>query len=71
MSISTILNLGMQGVQAGMNRTAIASSNLNVESDSFEARMVALRQGEIEAKASANVIRAGDAILESLIGIRK
>ncbi|MBK7341598.1 MAG: hypothetical protein IPI99_13915 [Saprospiraceae bacterium] len=70
MSISSILNVGMQGMQASINRTAIAGSGLNVENDDMAAKMVAMRQGEIDAKAAANVIKTGDEILGALIDIR-
>lgn len=70
MSISAILNNGMQGLQASVNRTAIAGSGLNSETSDFAARMVALRQGEIDAKAAANVIKTGDEILGTLLDIR-
>jgi len=70
MSISSILSTGMQGMQASINRTAIAGSGLNVENGDLAARMVAMRQGEIEAKAAANVIKTGDQILGTLIDIR-
>lgn len=70
MSISSILNVGMQSMQASINRTAIAGSGLNVENDDMAAKMVAMRQGEIDAKAAANVIKTGDEILGALIDIR-
>jgi flagellar hook protein FlgE len=70
MSISSIMSSGMQSLQASINRTAIAGSSLSVENDDLAAKMVAMRQGEIEAKASANVIRTGDQILGTIINIR-
>lgn len=70
MSVSSILSSGMRNMQASINRTAIAGSNLNVENDDFAAKMVAMRQGEIEAKAAANIIKTGDEILGTLIDIR-
>lgn len=70
MSISSILSAGMQSMQASINRTAIAGSGLNVETGDLAAKMVAMRQGEIEAKAAANVIKTGDEILGTLIDIR-
>lgn len=70
MSISSVISTGMQNMQASINRTAIAGSNLNVERDDFAAKMVAMQQGAIEAKAAANVIRTGDEILGTIIDIR-
>lgn len=70
MSISSILSSGMQSLQASINRTAIAGSGLYVENGDLAAKIVAMRQGEIEAKAAANVIKTGDQILGTLIDIR-
>lgn len=70
MSISSILSSGMQGMQASINRSAIAGSGLNVENGDLAAKMIAMRQGEIEVKAAANVIKTGDQILGTLIDIR-
>ena len=70
MSISSIMSSGLQSLQASINRTTIAGSGLNVENDEFAGKMVAMRQGEIEAKAAANVIKTGDQILGTLIDIR-
>ena len=69
MSVSSILNSGLQNLQASINRTAIAGSGLNVESSDLASNMVAMRQGAIEAKAAANVIKTGDEILGTLIDI--
>lgn len=70
MAVSSILTNGMQMMQASMNRATIAGSGLNVEQADFASRMVAMRQGEIEAKAAASVIRTGDQMLGTLIDIR-
>mgnify|MGYP000997894183 CR=1 FL=1 len=70
MSISSILSNGMQSMQASINRTAIAGSNLNVERSNFAAKMVGMNQGSIEAKASANVIKTGDEMLGTMIDLR-
>lgn len=70
MSISSILSTGMQSMQASTNRTAIAGSGLSVEGSEFARKMVAMRQGEIEAKAAANVIKTADQILGTIIDIR-
>lgn len=70
MSINSIMSSGLQSLQAGIIRTTIAGSGLNVENDDFAGKMVAMRQGEIEAKAAANVIKTGDQILGTIIDIR-
>lgn len=69
MSISSILSTGMQSIQASTNRTAIAGIGLNVEDSEFARKMVAMRQGEIDAK-SANVIKTADQILGTIFDIR-
>lgn len=70
MSISSIMSSGLQNMQASINRTAIAGSGLNVENDDFAAKMVGMRQGEIDVKAAANVIKTADQILGTIIDIR-
>lgn len=69
-SISSIMASGMQSLQASINRTAIAGSSINAENDDFAVKMAAMRQGEIKAKAAANVIMTGDQILGTIIDIR-
>ncbi|MBX9720758.1 MAG: hypothetical protein K2X81_05150 [Candidatus Obscuribacterales bacterium] len=70
MSISSILSNGLQNMQASINRTAIAGSGLGVENNDFAAKMVGMRQGEIEVKAAANVIKTGNEILGTIIDLR-
>lgn len=71
MPISSILSTGMQNLQASINHTAIAGNGLNAENAEFANKMVAMRQGDIEAKAAANVINIGDQILGAIIDIRQ
>jgi hypothetical protein len=70
MSISAMLSSGMQGMQSSINRTAIAGSDLNVENYDFAGKMIAMHQGEIDAKLAANVIKSADQILGTIIDIR-
>lgn len=70
MAISSILATGMQMMQTSMNRTAIAGTGLNVEQSDFANKMIAMRRGEIEAKAAADLIKTGDQMLGTLIDIR-
>ena len=70
MSISSIISSGMQSMQTSINRTAIASSGLNVESKEFATKMVGMRQGELEAKAAGQVIKTGSELLGTLIDLR-
>lgn len=71
MSVSSILSNGVQGMQAGIDRTTTASSGLNVEDSEFARKMVTMRQGEMEAKAAVNVIKTGDEMLGTIIDIRE
>lgn len=70
MSISSILSSGLQGLQSGINRTAIPGGRIAAGSDDLARDMVAMRQGEIDVKAAANVIKTGDQILGTLLDIR-
>lgn len=70
MSINSILATGMQTMQAGTNRAAIAGARLNVEDGDLAKQMVAMRQGEIEVKAAANVVKTADQILGTIIDIK-
>lgn len=70
MSISSILSTGLQSLLASTGRTAIAGSGLNAESADFASKMIAMRQGEIDAKAAANVVKTGDQILGTIIDLR-
>lgn len=70
MSIHSIFSTGMQSMQSSINRTAIAGSSLNTEDSEFAKKMVAMRQGEIDAKAAANVIKTADQIMGTIINIR-
>ena len=75
MSISSTISIGLQGVQAGINRTDAASSriagfNLATDSSSTAGNMVDLLQGSNEVKMSANVIKVGDQILGTLIDMK-
>ncbi|MGE5470073.1 MAG: hypothetical protein ACM3X0_04665 [Bacteroidota bacterium] len=75
MSISSILSSGMQSLQASMNRTAAAGSRIAgfgaaADNSDLAASMVALRQGAIDAKIAANVIKTGDEMLGTMINLR-
>lgn len=73
MTILSALSLGVQGIQSGMNRTAIAAGKIagGIAHDPDAARsMVGLRQGATESQASASVVKAIDQTLGSLIDLR-
>jgi hypothetical protein len=77
MSVSSILSSGMQSMQAGINRSAIASSRIagfgpasQQEQENMVSTMVALSQSAIDARSAANVIKTGDEMLGTMINLR-
>jgi len=75
MSVSSILSSGMQSMQAGINRSAIAAGRIaspgfNADTGAMANNMVELNQGAIDAKIAADVIKTGDQMLGTLIDIR-
>jgi len=74
MSVSSILSYGMQSMQAGMNRSAIAGARIagfgSSDNSAMASSMVELSRGAIDAKAAANVIKTGDAMLGTLVNLR-
>ena len=82
MSVSSILSYGMQSMQAGMqsmqagmNRSAIAGTRIagfgsSSDNSAMASSMVELSRGAIDAKAAANVIKTGDAMLGTLVNLR-
>ncbi|MBK7649386.1 MAG: hypothetical protein IPJ12_20035 [Betaproteobacteria bacterium] len=70
MSISSVLSTGLQSMQAAINRTGIASSRIAADDSEMATNIVGLHQGAIDAKLAANVIKAGDEILGTIINIR-
>jgi len=73
MTISSLLASGMQGMHAGINRTAIAAGRIagsGVAGEHAANTVVELNRGAIDASIAANVIKTGDQILGTLIDIR-
>lgn len=77
MSIGSALALGAQGIQAGMNRTAIAAGRIAggvgggfANDPDAASLMVGLQQGAIETRASAAVVKSVDQMLGTLIDLR-
>ena len=72
MSIGSIMSNGMQGIQSGMNRTAISAGRIagGISEDPEAATtLVGLSQGAIDSKISASVVKTGDELLGTLINI--
>jgi hypothetical protein len=73
MSISSALAFASQGIQAGMNRTAISAGRIagGISNDpDAAATMIGLNQGAIDTRASMSVVRAADEMLGAIIDIR-
>lgn len=73
MSISTVISTGLAGIQVGINRVGIAGSRIGmnaVEADTLATSLVEQIDGQIQVKASSNVIKAADAMLGTLIDIQ-
>lgn len=72
MSISVVMSQGMLGIQAGINRSGVASGKIassNVDTENLASSMVDLRSSEIQVKASADLVKVGDQLLGTLIDI--
>ena len=75
MSVNSILNSGLQNMQASINRVGIASSRiagfgLDTDSSDMANHIVELMQGANDAKVAGNVIKTGDELLGTLINLR-
>jgi flagellar hook protein FlgE len=74
MSINSILSVGVQGVQAGIDRAnqaagQIAGVGTNLESGDLALPIINLKISELQVKASADVIKTADQMLGTLIDI--
>jgi hypothetical protein len=73
MTISTAISAGLAGVQTGMNRVAIAGSRVAVsigDASALAASVVEQIEGKHQVDMSANVIKAADEMLGSIIDVR-
>ena len=75
MTISASIAAGLQGMQAGINRTDMASGriagfNLSTDSKYVSESMVDQMQGSNQVKLSADVVKTGDEVLGTLIDLR-
>lgn len=75
MSINSILSTGVQGVQAGINRSnqaagQIARFGTNLESGDLASSMIDMKISELQVKASASVIKTSDQMLGTIIDLR-
>lgn len=74
MSVNSIFNTGLLGVNAGIALTDRAGRQLsglgrNLELNAVATSLVELKRGEIQVKASAAVLKTADQMLGSIIDI--
>ncbi len=73
MTISTTLSLGLQGIQAGMNRVSIAGSRIAASSPDPEVlatNAVEQLSGHHQVSLSAQVVKTADQMLGTLIDLK-
>ncbi|MDB6061295.1 MAG: hypothetical protein JWM78_1398 [Verrucomicrobiaceae bacterium] len=74
MAINSVLSTGVQGLQAGIQRTNQAAGTIaragTDENSDLTTPIVDLKRGEQQVKASAAVIKAADETIGTLIDIK-
>lgn len=73
MMIGAAVGLGLAGMMKGMNRVDAASAAIagnNLDTANLAKSMVDQKIGELEVKASANVVKAADKMIGTIIDIR-
>lgn len=75
MLIGAAVGLGLSGMMRGINRvdsagTTIAQSGVSQDTESISRAMIEQKIGEIEVKASANVVKTADKMIGTIINIR-
>ena len=73
MTISTSLSMGLQGIQTGMNRIAIAGSRIAASSPDPEilaTNAVEQMSGSHQVGFSAQVVKTADQMLGTLIDLK-
>ncbi len=73
MTISTALSMGLQGIQAGMNRVSIAGSRIAASSPApevFATNVVEQMSGSHQVGFSAQVVKTADQMLGTLIDLK-
>jgi hypothetical protein len=73
MSISNAIGVGLQGMQNGLNRVDLAGARIAfgpVDAAQLAKNAVAQMEAAHEVKASANVVKAADEMLGTLLDIR-
>lgn len=75
MSITSVLATGLNGIQRGISLTDRAGAQIaQIGSVSFSEQlatsMVGLREGELQTKFGADVVKVADQLLGTLIDIR-
>lgn len=73
MTISTTLSMGLQGIQAGMQRVNIAGSRIAasaVDAETLATNAVEQMSGRHQVGFSAQVVKTADQILGTLIDLK-
>ena len=73
MSVGMIFSNSLQGIQAGINRTANSAARLAggiADDPNAAANMIGLIQGANDSKASMSALKAADQTLGALLDIR-
>jgi hypothetical protein len=73
MTISTAISNSLVGIQSGMNRVAIAGSRIGfngTDASALATNVVEQIEGKHQVDMSANVIKAADEMLGSIIDVR-
>lgn len=73
MTISTSLSIGLQGIQAGMQRVNIAGSRIAVhvaDAEVLAANAVEQVSGRHQVGLSAQIVRTADQMLGTLIDLK-
>jgi flagellar hook-associated protein FlgK len=75
MSLHSMISAGLRGIQAGQSKVDVASGKIaqfQAYQDSTEVAdaMIAMREGEYQAKFGAEVVQAADEMLGTLIDIK-
>ncbi|MEY4591356.1 MAG: hypothetical protein RIR18_251 [Pseudomonadota bacterium] len=75
MLIGSAIALGLQGMMSGISRingasAKIAANNIETDTANIAQAMIEQKIGETQVKASANVVKAGDEMIGTIIDIR-
>ena len=75
MSLNSMISAGLRGIQAGQSKVDLASgkvAHFQTYQDNTEVAnsMVAMREGELQTKFGADVVKVADELLGTVIDIK-